>query len=112
MTSAIRVRVALADDAEEIAAIYAPIVRDTAISFEAAPPSAIEMAERIEKALPSHPWLVATWDDRVVGYVYAGEHRTRAAYRWSVDVTAYVAGDARGKGVASRLYGSLLEVLQ
>ncbi len=103
---------ALATDAEDIAAIYAPIVRETAISFESAPPSADAMTGRIETILPTHPWLVAVRDDQVLGYVYAGEHRARAAYRWSVDVTVYVAVEARGGGVARTLYQSLLGVLK
>lgn len=66
-------------DAEAIADIYAPIVRDTAISFETEPPSAAAMAERIESTLHQRPWLVATDGDEVLGYAYASEHRQRAA---------------------------------
>jgi L-amino acid N-acyltransferase YncA len=44
---------------------------------------------------------------QVNGYAYAGKHRERAAYRWSVDVTAYVRSDARGQGVGRRLYRAL-----
>ena len=99
-------------DAEAVAAIYAPIVLETAISFEAEPPSATTMAERIEAALPVYPWLVAVSGDQVLGYVYAGEHSGRAAYRWSVNVTAYVAASARGEGVGRRLYGVLMSMLK
>lgn len=99
-------------DADAIAAIYAPIVRDTFISFETEPPSALTMAERIEATQRRYPWLVATTGDEVLGYAYASEHRQRAAYRWSVDVTAYVAEAARGKGVGRRLYSSLIPMLR
>jgi L-amino acid N-acyltransferase YncA len=99
-------------DANAIAAIYAPIVRDTFISFETEPPSALTMAGRIEATQRRHPWLVATAGDEVMGYAYASEHRQRAAYRWSVDVTAYVAETARGKGVGRRLYSSLIPMLR
>ena len=98
-------------DAEAIAAIYAPIVRDTAIAFEMVPPSAEEMSRRIEKTLQTYPWLVATKAGAVAGYVYAGEHMQRPAYRWSVNVTAYVAQTARGQGVGRSLYEVLLEML-
>ncbi len=47
----------------------------------------------------------------VDGYVYASRHRARAAYQWSVDVTAYVREDARGRSVGKRLYTRLFEEL-
>ena len=78
-------------DAAAIAEIYAPIVRDTAISFELESPMQAVIAERIETIQQRHPWLVTKAEDEVVGCAYAGEHRPRAAYRWSVDVTADVA---------------------
>jgi phosphinothricin acetyltransferase len=87
-------------------------VRDTFISFETEPPSALTMAERIDATQRRHPWLVATAGDEVTGYAYASDHRPRDAYRWSVDVTAYVAEAARGKGVGRRLYNSLIPMLR
>jgi len=106
------VRVAEPGDAGAVAAIYAPIVRDTAISFETEPPTPETMGARIEATLPSHPWLVAVRAGEVVGYAYASEHAQRGAYRWSVNVTAYLAGAARRQGVGRRLYGSLIPVLK
>ena len=106
------IRIARPSDAEAIAAIYAPIVRDTAISFETEPPDAGEMARRIEATLETHPWLTAERDGAVAGYAYASQHRTRAAYRWSVDVTVYVAEQARRAGVGSALYTPLFEILR
>jgi len=108
----IGLRVAERRDADAIAAIYAPIVRETAISFETEPPSAEEMAGRIEKTLPSHPWLVAVRAGVVVGYAYASEHQQRAAYRWSVNVTAYIDAAARRAGVGRKLYGALAPILR
>jgi len=110
-SSTIRVRSATADDAEAIRAIYAPIVETTAISFEEVPPSVEEMAGRIVATLERYPFLVAERSGRVVGYACAGQHRARAAYRWSVDVSAYVTEEARGLGVGSVLYGALLSDL-
>lgn len=99
------IRPARADDAAAIVAIYAPIVRDTAISFELAPPSVDEVRERIGKTLRDLPWLVAEdAQGRLDGYVYASRHRERPAYQWSVDVTAYVRDGARRTGVGKGLY--------
>jgi len=105
------VRLAEPGDAAGVHAIYAPIVRDTAISFEVDPPSIEEMSRRIASTLPRFPWLVCADRERIEGYVYAGQHRERAAYRWSVDVTAYVHPDARRSGVGHALYTALLAML-
>ena len=107
------IRQALPSDAEVIQAIYAPIVKHTAISFEETPPSATEISERIETTLEQgYPYLVADANGRAIAYAYAGQHRARAAYRWSVDVTIYVAEEARGGGVGRALYTKLLEALR
>lgn len=103
-----KVRTATSSDATAIQAIYAPIVEHTAISFEEVPPTINEIAGRIEETLLGYPYLVAEQGGRVVGYAYAGPHRTRAAYRSSVDVTIYVAEGARQMGVGRQLYGVLL----
>jgi L-amino acid N-acyltransferase YncA len=106
------IRSARAEDAGALLAIYAPIVRDTAISFEAEPPPLAEFEGRILQTLKTHPWLVFEEGSGAVGYAYAGPHRVRPAYRWSVDVTAYVAEAARGRGVGKSLYLALFEILR
>ena len=105
------IRLATERDAEEIAAIYAPNVTDTIISFELEPPSAEEMRRRIEGTLERFPWLVCERQGRVLGYAYAGAHGSRAAYQWSVDVSAYVHEGERRTGVGRALYTSLISVL-
>ena len=55
----LRITVATSADAADIAAIYAPYVRDTAITFEYDAPSAQEMSARIERIGATHPWLIA-----------------------------------------------------
>jgi phosphinothricin acetyltransferase len=102
---------AIESDAAQVASIYAPVVRETAISFEVEEPSEAEMCERIAGTLKQFPWLVCEAAGEVLGYVYAGAHRTRAAYQWSVDVTVYVHAAHRRKGVGRALYTALLGVL-
>lgn len=112
LVSSPKLRVATAADAEAIAAIYAPLVRSTAISFETEPPSAADMRARIETTLQGLPWLVSLDDaGGVSGYAYAGRHRERAAYQWSVETTVYVGEGSRGKGVGRALYSALFEEL-
>ena len=105
------VRLATEHDAGEIAAIYAPTVRDTIISFEIEPPAPDEMRRRIESTLERFPWLVCERRGRIAGYAYAGAHGSRAAYQWSVDVSAYVHEGERRMGVGRALYTSLFSVL-
>jgi phosphinothricin acetyltransferase len=105
------IRLATPADGVQLAEIYAPIVRDTAISFEVDPPDAAEMARRVAESLPAFPWLVADASGEVLGYVYASRHRTRAAYLWSVDTTVYVDARARRGGVGRALYTTLFGIL-
>jgi hypothetical protein len=90
------VRDASEGDAETCAAIYAPYVLETAVSFEAEPPSPTQMAERIAAATRSHAWVVLEDDDQLVGYAYGGPHQPRAAYRFHARSasTSSRAGDA------------------
>ncbi len=107
-----QIRMADPDDAEGLLAIYAPIVRETTISFELEPPSVEQMRGRIEATIPRLPWLVAASEARILGYAYASRHRERAAYQWSVDVSVYVAEQERGKGLGRALYAPLLGILR
>jgi phosphinothricin acetyltransferase len=101
------VRSATDCDSDACAAIYAPYVTDTAISFETEPPSPDEMAERIASAQRSHAWLVLEEADRVVGYAYGSPFKTRAAYRWSCEVSVYVERGRHRDGNGRTLYEAL-----
>jgi phosphinothricin acetyltransferase len=106
-----RLRLARPDDGPALADIYRPAVTDSATSFELEPPDGAEMGRRVARVLERAPWLVLDDDGRVLGYAYAGPHRDRPAYRWSVEVSAYVRADARGRGVGRRLYAALCALL-
>lgn len=106
---AARVRPASPTDAAAVAAVYAPYVTRSAASFEVEPPDAAEVAERMATGLP---WYVAENAGGVAGFAYASPHRARAAYRWSIDVSVYVAETATGGGVGRALYDRLLPVLR
>ncbi len=106
------IRTATLDDADAIAAIYAPIVKTTTISFEEDPPSVVEIASRIETLLQTMPYLVAQRGGDVIGYAYASPHRQRSAYRFAVDVTVYVDETMRRSGAGKSLYEHLLADLR
>lgn len=101
-----------ARDADAVAAIYRPAVNASIASFEEIPPDSAEMAERMRATLERTPWLVAEGEGRVVGYAYAGRHRERPGYRWSVDISVYVADGSGGRGNGRALYAELLAILR
>jgi L-amino acid N-acyltransferase YncA len=108
-----RVRAARPADAAAIAAIYAPYVTGSVVSFETEAPDAAEMAWRMAADAGKYPWLAACGDDdALLGYAYATAFRTRPAYRFSVETSVYVAGDAQGRGAGSALYATLLPILE
>ncbi|TQM06135.1 GNAT family N-acetyltransferase [Pseudonocardia kunmingensis] len=109
-----KVRAATVEDAAACAAIYAPYVTDTAITFEADPPTAAEMAERIAAAARTHAWLALEDPDdggRVVGYAYAGPFKTRPAYRWACETSIYLELGRRRTGGGRALYEALFGLL-
>lgn len=105
------IRMATAEDGEQIAAVYAPSVTSTVISFEMEPPSTAEMGRRITETLVTHPWLVAERDGEVAGYARAGRFKERAAYQWSVETSVYVRTTAHRSGLGRALYGVLFDLL-
>jgi len=101
------VRAATAVDAGPVAAIYAPVVDDTAISFEEVPPGPDEICRRM-LASPRLPWLVADDAGHIAGYAYASAHRQRPAYRWSADCSVYLDPRYQSRGLGRRLYERLI----
>lgn len=111
MTPSIR----LADpetDAAAVADIYRPAVESGLASFEQEAPDTTQMGERIRSTLERTPWLVAEADGAVIGYAYAGPHQARPGYRWSANVSVYVADPFTGRGVGRRLYDDLFALLR
>ncbi len=104
-------RAAVPEDGSSVAEIYAPLVGDTAVSFEEEPPSSDEMSRRIARTLPTYPWIVCHRSGEVLGYAYADAHGARAAYRWSANSAVYVRDRCRGWGVGRSLYRALLNIL-
>jgi phosphinothricin acetyltransferase len=105
------IRLATPQDAEQIQSIYAPVVSQTAISFENEPPSIDEMRARIAAGGHQYPWLACENSGALLGYAYATSHRTRAAYQWCVETSVYVDPLCRRCGVARGLYAALLRIL-
>ena len=108
-----RVRAATPADAEAIAAIYAPHVLAGIASFETEAPDADGIAARMAASDGMYPWLVAIADSgEVMAYAYATRFRDRAAYRFVVETTVYVAEVAQRRGAGRLVYAALIETLR
>jgi L-amino acid N-acyltransferase YncA len=107
---AYRIESASLDDAAAVAAIYAHHVLHGTASFETAPPSAEDMAERMRAVLDAGaPWLVARDESgAVLGYAYASRFRDRPAYRFACENSVYIREDCRGQGIGRALLALLI----
>lgn len=112
MTATPKIRLATITDAEQIQAIYEPIVRDTYISFEEIIPDAEEIQRRITAYLQQYPYLVCDIDGQIAGYCYGSVFRTRTAYQWTTETTVYVHPDFHRRGIARALYTALINILR
>lgn len=112
MNTSVKIRMATKADAKEILEIYAPYVKDTAISFEYDVPSVEEFAERINNTLKKYPYIVAIDNNQIIGYAYVSAFHERVAYDWAVETTVYLSQDCRGMGVGKKLYLALEEILK
>lgn len=107
------IRPASPPDAAPISAIYNHYVTSTVVTFEEAPVSAENMAERIGQITTAgFPWLVVDQGDKVRGYSYATKWHERAAYRHSVETTVYLDPEFVGEGLGTMLYGALIQQLR
>lgn len=105
------IRLAGAQDAPAIAALYAPFVATSRASFEEVAPDADEIARRITNGPIRYPWIVGCEDDRLIGFASSTAFRQRSAYRWTVETGVYVHPDAHRRGTARALLTRLLDEL-
>lgn len=97
------------DDAAQIAGIYNRYILETTISFETQPLSAEDMRKRIEEISSYFPYLVAENNGKLIGYCYAHPWKERAAYCKTLETTIYLASEAKGKGLGTRLMDRLID---
>ena len=104
-------RVATPRDAAALLEIYAPYVRETAVTFEREVPSLEEFERRIATTLEKYPYIVAEQAGKICAYAYASPFKTRAAYEHSIETSIYVNRSVRQIGIGSLLYMALENVL-
>jgi phosphinothricin acetyltransferase len=105
------IRLATEADSASIQRIYRAAIEHEATSFETEVPSVEDLSQRIATTLVRTPWLAYDEQGEVLGYAYASRHRDRAAYQWSVEVSAYVDRRAHRRGIGRALYRTLFRIL-
>ncbi len=107
--SGLEIRDARPQDIEQIQRIYTHHVQHSTATFEEIPPSVQTMQERLAKTVElGLPYLVALLDGEVAGYCYAGLYRPRAAYRYTLEDSIYLAPAQSGKGLGKVLLAELI----
>jgi phosphinothricin acetyltransferase len=105
------IRPANLSDAEAILSIYAPYITGTCVSFETEVPQLDAFRERMRGIMEEYPCYVCEYNGKVVGYAYASKYAERRAYRFSADLSVYIAPEHHGKGVGRMLYEKLMSEL-
>lgn len=107
-----RIRDAVSEDVPRLLEIYAWYVAHTAVTFDEEVPAAEAFAAHMERTMRRYPYLVLEDGGAVRGYAYAGPFVGRSAYRFSCEMTIYLAHDARRKGCGLALYEALEDRLK
>jgi phosphinothricin acetyltransferase len=111
--SEIEIRAATAADLLAITAIYEEAVLHGTATFELDPPDLAEMTRRYATLVGGgFPYFVAVDGNGVLGYAYAGPHRPRVAYRFTVENSIYLAPAAQRRGIGGKLLAALIEACE
>jgi phosphinothricin acetyltransferase len=97
------------DDLDAVTRLYRHHVLQGTGTFETEPPSVNEMtARRADVLRKGLPWLVLDDGSSVVGFAYANWFRPRAAFRYAVEDSIYLAPEVAGRGLGRALLAELL----
>ena len=99
-------------DSEALLAIYAPYIEKTAITFETEVPSLEAYEERVADIAAQFPYLVLEMDEEIIGYAYAHRQAERAAFDWNAELSIYLKGSFKGRGIGRPLYHLLESLLE
>lgn len=108
-TSEVIIRPAVSADLGAVAEIFSHYVTGGVTTFEESPPPVAAWQRRLaDLSAAGLPFLVAESSGRVAGYAFAGPWRAKAAYRFTVEDSVYLAPDRTGQGLGSALLEALL----
>ncbi len=110
MPESVDVRLARADDAEMIRAIYNEEVQTQTSTFDLVTRTIEEQREWIAARSGAFSAVVATEGDEIVGFAALSPYKERAAYRTTVENSVYVARGHHGKRIGRKLMEHLVTV--
>jgi phosphinothricin acetyltransferase len=105
-------RIACETDVPAILAVYAPYILSSTATFEYDVPTEAEFLQRFRDITAQYPWLVWEEEGRILGYAYASAPYSRAAFQWCAEPTVYLVPEAKGRGIARKLYMALEKLLK
>lgn len=108
--SPLAVRVATADDAESIRAIYNLEVTESTVTFDLTPRSLAEQHDWLGEHSGAHPAVVAVDGEVVVGFGSLSPYRPRPAYATTVEDSVYVRRDRQGQGIGRTILAELVDL--
>jgi L-amino acid N-acyltransferase YncA len=98
------VRPATPADIPALLAIWNPLIRDSAVTFNATEKSPDDLAQMIaDKAAAGHGFFVAEKDGRLLGFASYGQFRGGIGYAKTMEHTVILAEGARGLGFGRAL---------
>lgn len=99
---------ARADDAEEIAAIWNPIIRDTTVTFNSVMKSPTDITAMLkDRSAAGQAFLIARQGDDLLGFATYGAFRSGSGYANTVEHTVILADHAKGQGAGRALITAL-----
>lgn len=106
------IRKAMPADVQAITDIYNYYIEHSPSTFEEEVLSVDVMEQRVEDVSKKYVWLVGEVGGEIVGYAYAGQWKTRSAYRYTVETSVYVKNGMFGHGYGKQLYSELLKQVE
>ena len=109
----LQIRLAIPSDLPDLVRIYNHYVASSHATFDTKPFTIEGRQDWLEGFAAVGPYrlLVAEGPFGIAGYASSTRFRPKPAYHTSVETTVYLDSEYTGRGLGSRLYGALLELL-
>ncbi len=95
------------EDIGALTALYNYYIENTTFTLELQALSVEEFRGRVKKIIECFPYLVYEENGELLGYAYLNEFNPRGGYRFTADLSLYVAPSARGRGIGKALYEAI-----
>ncbi|MEH6892388.1 N-acetyltransferase family protein [Bacillus sp. JJ864] len=100
------------EDVRSIVHIYNDAVIHTTATFDLQEKTLAEMNVWLDAHNEMYPVVVAEEEGSILGYCSLSPFREKEAYKQTVEISVYVDQHARGKGIAKKLIGRILQLAE